>query len=115
MTPVEVAFLWARAKKLDDLCLLHASKGEEFHPADRFEPVSDEPVMTHAVFQRSPDRLVLRLRHPVDRLVTDERLDLIAGTFYGGRKFTALPSILLRDLPVVERAFYCEDLPTGSL
>lgn len=109
MKGFEVAFLWARAKKLDDLAILRAAHGDEFHPSDNFVETTDKPVTAHAVFQREPNRLILRLRRPLNETVSEDFLDRMAATFYRGRPYTAMPSIVIGG-EVVERAYYCEDI-----
>jgi hypothetical protein len=111
MKGFEAAFLWSRAKLLDDRARAAAERGETFHPSDTFMSLSDSVITAHAVFQRDPTRLVLRLRYLLSEPVTEDQLDRIAAIFYGGRRFTAMPSIVLSNRSVVERAYYCEDLP----
>lgn len=115
MKPHEAAYLWARAKMIDDRVLAAAAKGEAYRPVAGFMPIDDQRFLAHALFQRGPTpRLVLRLTWDPAVEVALDALDRAAAVFYGGRKFFALPPVVVTEpggLPHRERAYYCEDLP----
>jgi hypothetical protein len=114
MQGIEAAYLWARAKMLDDRRLKAKERNEEFHPSDNFMNLAKSEFSAHAVFQHDPTRLVLRLRAPASDKINEENMDKLAATFFGGRKFTAYPLIKIKGF--VEKAFACEvSWPTEPL
>jgi hypothetical protein len=106
MQGIEAAYLWSRAKTLDDYSKKAKARGEEFHPSDNFMNLAKSEFSAHAVFQHDPTRLVLRLRAPISEKINEDRMDQLAATFFGGREFKSYPIIKVKDF--VEKAFACE-------